>query len=237
MNKFLKIISVVTVLTLAVFFVCACSSNKDIPSDGYSSDEIASKYDDIADGTLSDKPIDSSASVLGFGFSTVDFTFTSADDTVAFSLDKNTFVKIALGGTFYNYIKPGSELSSFEAGYKTARGISLASNSREILAKYGIGDENAVYKKQGDTFYYKPTAGIFSGKLTALYASKDSQSYEILKASDVQKFISLRPSDSAYMNPEDIMSKFSAYSSLVSIDITADEAGGVSELCFYKFDK
>ena len=39
------------------------------------------------------------------------------------------------------------------------------------------------------------------------------------------------------MNPESIMSEFSAYSSLVSIDITADEEGNVSEIVFYKFDK
>ena len=150
--------------------MAACSGEKEIQSDGYSEQEILDKYQNIADDSNSDKPIGSDSSVLGLGFSEVDFTFTSADDTLAFSLDKNSFVKIALGGTFYNYIKPGSELTTFDAGYKTARGMSLANTAKDILTTYGIADENAIFIKPGDTVYYTPTSGKFSGKLTAIYA-------------------------------------------------------------------
>ncbi len=238
MKKYVKILLCICVVCFSFFIMTSCSEEKAAQSDGYSDQEILDKYQDIADDSNSDKPIGSDSSVLGIGFSDVDFTFTSADNTLAFSLDNNSFVKMALGGTFYNYIKPGSELSTFDAGYKTARGISLANKSEDILITYGISDENAIFIKPGDTIYYKPTLGKFSGKLTALYAKENSsEGYKLLKAKDVQKFVYLRPTDSAYMDPESIMSKFSSYSSLVSIDITADEEGNVSEIVFYKFDK
>ena len=94
-----------------------------------------------------------------------------------------------------------------------------------------------VYIAPDDTVYYNPVSSKFSGKLTAVFASKDSVSYDLLESDDVQNFIYLRPTDSAYMNPEGIMSSFSEYTSLVSMDITADEAGNVSEIVFYRFDK
>ncbi len=238
MKKYIKFVFVIALIFLCLFSLSACSGEKEIKSDGYSSDEIIDKYQGIANQTDADKPIDSGASVLGIGFSEVDFTFTSADDTIAFSLDKNSFVKLALGGTFYNYIKPGSELSSFDAGYKTARGVSLETPAKDILSIYGIADENAIFIKPGDTIYYNPTLGKFSGKLTALYALKDGEAqYKLLKSKDIQKFVYERPTDSAYMNPEAILSKFPSYSSLVSLDITADEEGKVSEIVFYRFDK
>lgn len=225
-------------LCLCLCFIAGCSDEEEIKSDGYSEEDILNKYEDISDISNSDKPIDSGASVFGAGFSGVDLTFTSSDDTVAFSLDKNSFVKLALGGTFYNYINPGNELTTFDAGYKTARGISLANKSGDILKTYGITDENAIFIKPGDTIYYTPTLGKFSGKLTAIYALKEGTSdYELLKSKDIEKFVYLRPTDSAYMNTEAIMSKFSSYTSLVSIDIIADEDGNVSEIIFYRFDK
>ncbi len=238
MKKYVKYLFSFLALCLCLCFVAGCSGEKEVKSDGYSEEEILDKYEDISDSSNSDKPIDSGASVLGIGFSEVDLTFTSSDDTVAFSLDKNSFVKMALGGTFYNYINPGSELSTFDAGYKTARGISLANRAGDILTTYGISDENAIFIKPGDTIYYTPTLGKFSGKLTAVYALKDGASdYELLKSKDVEKFVYLRPTDSAYMKTDAVMSKFSSYTSLVSIDITADEEGNVSEIVFYRFDK
>lgn len=238
MKKHIKFISVIALISLCLFSLSACSGEKEATSDGYNSEEILDKYQGIANQADADKPIDSTASVLGIGFSEVDLTFTSADDTIAFSLDKNSFVKLALGGTFYNYIKPGSELTTFDAGYKTARGISLETPAKDILLTYGIADENAVFIKPGDTVYYNPTLGKFSGRLTSLYALKEGESeYKLLKSKDIQKFIYKRPTDSAYMNPETIMSIFPSYTSLVSIDITADEEGKVSELVFYRFDK
>lgn len=229
--------SLLCAITLVCFSFTSCSKEKEVESDGYTDGEIAGKYEDIAGEVLSDKPLGSDASVLGTGFSAVDFTFTSPDDTIAFSLDRNSFVKLASGGTFYNYIAPGNEVVSYEAGYKTARGVSLSTPARDILAKYSISDKNAVYIASGDTVYYNPVNGKFSGKLTAVFASKDSQSYTLLESDDVQKFIYLRPSGSAYMQTESIMQSFSEYSSLVSIDITADETGNVSEIAFYRFDK
>ena len=238
MKKYIKFVSVIALIFLCLFSLAACSAQKEVKSDGYSSGEILDKYQGISDQTETDKPLDSDASVLGIGFSEVDLTFTSADDTIAFSLDKNSFVKLALGGTFYNYIKPGSELSSFDAGYKTARGVSLDTPAKDILSIYGIADENSIYLKMGDTIYYNPTLGKFSGKLTALYAMKDGEAeYKLLKSKDVEKFVYKRPTESAYMNPEAIMSVFPSYTSLVSIDITADEEGKVSEIVFYRFDK
>ena len=224
------------VVVMAVCF-SACSKAGETQSDGYTNEEITQKYDDIVGENNNDKPLGSDASVLGIGFSQVDFTFTSADNTIAFSLDKNSFVKMALGGTFYNYISPGSELVSYDAGYKTARGVSLSDNAKEILTKYGIADEKAVYISPGSTIYYNPIAGKFEGKLTALFASENSLEYKLLGSGDVQKFIYLRPTDSAYMNPNAILEKFSKYTSLVSVDITADKDGHVSEMAFYRFDK
>lgn len=238
MKKYVKYLVSCLMLCLCLCFIAGCSSEKEIKSDGYSEEEILDKYEGIADSSNFDKPLGSDASVLGVGFSEVDLTFTSSDDTVAFSLDKNSFVKMALGGTFYNYINPGSELATFDAGYKTARGISLANKAGDILTTYGIKDENAIFIKPGDTVYYTPTLGKFSGKLTAIYAlEKDGTEYRLLKSNDIQKFVYLRPTDSAYMNTDAIMSKFPSYTSLVSIDITADEDGNVSEIVFCRFDK
>ena len=237
MKKTLRVLSLICVLMLLCTCLCACSKDKEIASDGNNESVISGKYEDIANEILSDKPLGSDASVLGNGFSQVDFTFTSADDTIAFSLDKNSFVKLALGGTFYNYITPGHDVISYDAGYKTARGVSLSTSASDILSKYSIADNNAVYIAPGDTVYYNPVSSKFSGKLTAVFASKDSVSYDLLESDDVQNFIYLRPTDSAYMNPEGIMSSFSEYTSLVSMDITADEAGNVSEIVFYRFDK
>jgi hypothetical protein len=238
MKKYMKSFFLFFALCLSLCFIAGCSGEEEIKSDGYSKDEILDKYEGISNSYNSDKPIDSGASVLGVGFSEVDLTFTSSDDTLAFSLDKNSFVKMALGGTFYNYINPGSELTTFDAGYKTARGISLVNKAGDILTTYGIADENAIFIKPGDTIYYNPTLGKFSGKLTALYAmEEDASVYKLLKSKDIEKFVYLRPTDSAYMNTEAIMSKFPSYTSLVSIDITADEEGNVSEIVFYRFDK
>lgn len=223
-------------IALMSFSACSKNDNDDV---SLNNEDISSKYEDIAGNSLSDKPIDSGASVLGAGFSLVDFTFTSADDTVAFSLDNNSFAKMTIGGTFYNYITPGNQVVTYNAGYKTARGMSLANTAQEFLKKYNIADGNALYIKNGESIYYNPAGLVFSGKLTVLFASKDSVSYEILTSKDVQKFLSVRDAqdNKTYMDPSKITSLFADYNSIVSMDITADQDGNVSEFSMYKFDK
>ncbi len=238
MKKFHSVFCVICVVFLC-FGAVSCSKEPQENPQTPNHEEISSKYDEIAKDIIGDKPIDSGVSVLGNDFSVADFTFTSPDDTIAFSLDKNSFAKLLAGGTFFNYIAPGSEVVTYAAGFKTARGLSLGATTKEFLAKYKIADASALYKKPDDSLYYNPANGVFSGKLTALFASEDSLSYTLLTDDDVQKFLSVRDlkSDGTYMDPKVVTDEFSKYQSIVSMDITADEAGVVSEVAIYKFDK
>lgn len=240
MKNFKKFLSCICAASLCVSLFAACSEEEVIPSDaGYNEEEILSQYDAIIGSAAGDTPLDSGASVLGENFSQVDFTFTSADDTIAYSLDKNSFAKLTSEGTFFDYIAPGSEVETFEAGFKTARGLSLANTAGEFLSKYGITDSNGIYLNPADSVYYAPTAGVFAGKLTALFASDDSVSYYILPGSEVQKFLYERDvfTQGDYIDPVVITSKFPEYASVVAVDITADNTGAVSEVSFYRFDK
>ncbi len=203
--------------------------------------DILDKYDSIADDYYADKPIPSDASVLGEGFSLMDFTFTSADNTVSYSLDINSFGKLLEGGTFFNSIAPDSEseVTSYEAGYKTARGLSLANTASEFMSKYSIGDKNAIYYDASNGNYYNPQQGAFSGKLTALYGSADGISFSILSSEDVQRFIAVRDvySSNAYIDPSKVTELFPEYMTLAVINISADQSGKVSEFVIYRFDK
>ena len=235
MKKFLSVLCVAVVL----LNFAACSKPEQQKEDKKNHDEINKKYEELLNIGSVDTPIDSSGSVLGEDFSVVDFTFTSADDTVAFNLENNSFAKLNQGGTYFNFIAPGSEVMTFEPGFKTARGLTLQNTAGEFLEKYRIADSNALFVKPDDDVYYNPANGNFTGKLTAVYASTDSVSYSLLSSDDVQRFIYKREAimSGAYMDPAKMMSEFSDYESIVSLDITADEAGTVSEVAFYKFDK
>ena len=237
---FKKLLCSACVVLMCVSLFVACSEEETVPSDaGYNEEDILSQYDAIMDNSFLDVPIDSGVSVLGENFSQVDFTFTSADDTIAYSLDKNSFAKLTAGGTYFSYIAPGSEVETFEAGFKTARGLSLANTARDFLSKYGITDSNGIYLNPEDSVYYAPASGVFSGKLTALFVSDDSETYYILPGSEVQKFLYERDafSQGAYIDPGVITAKFPDYTTIVAVDITADNTGAVSEVSFYRFDK
>ena len=233
-----KIVSLLCAAVLLVSFT-SCSKPKPKTENNNKHDEISQKYDELFSDSAVDKPIDSGASILGEDFSVVDFTFTSADDTVAFNLENNSFAKLNQGGTYFNFIAPGTEVMTFDPGFKTARGLSLANTAGEFLKKYKIADSNALFIKPDDSVYYNPANGNFSGRLTVLYGSVDSATYTMLTSDDVQTFIYQRDAvaDGAYMDPSKIMSVFPDFESLVSVDITADEAGTVSEVAFYKFNR
>ena len=167
MIKMQKIFSVILAIIMCLGVVSCSKKDSDKP-ESESTDEIASKYDEIANDVMGDKPIDSGVSVFGDGFSLVDFTFTSADDTVAFSLDNNSFAKLCLGGTFFNYISGGQDVTSYDAGFKTARGLGTGNTAKEFLEKYNIPDENALYKKADEDIFYNPANGQFTGKATVV---------------------------------------------------------------------
>lgn len=235
-----KFISVLCITFMLVSCVSCSDSKQEVkkePAKNY--DEINKKYDEMFGEGNTDKPIGSDVSVLGEDFSMVDFTFTSPDDTVAFNLNDNSFAKMNEGGTYYNTIAPGGEVMTFESGYKTARGLTVQNTAQEFLNTYKIPDGNALFVKPDDDVYYNPANGNFNGRLTVLFGSEDSVTYKMLSSDDVQKFIYARNDivDGAYMDPAKIMNKFSSYKSLVSIDITADEIGNVTEFAMYKFDK
>ena len=235
-----KIISLICVAMLLITFVSCSKAKQDEKSEiEKNHEEINKKYDELFGDVAPDTSIASDVSVLGDEFSMVDFTFTSADDTMAFNLNNNSFAKMNEGGTYYNLIAPGSEVVTYESGYKTARGLTVQNTAGEFINTYKIADENALFVKPQDTVYYNPANGVFSGRLTALFASEDSVSYKPLSSDDVQNFIYTRNdiSDGTYMDPAKIMSNFSSYQSIVSIDITADESGNVTEFAMYKFDK
>ena len=233
-----KILSVILAVLMCLGAVSCSKKGEDMP-EANNTDEIASKYDEIANDVMGDKPIDSGVSVFGDGFSLMDFTFTSADDTVAFSLDNNSFAKLCPGGTFFNYISGGQDVTSYDAGFKTARGMTLGNTAKDFMSKYGIPDGNALYKNADEDIFYNPVNGQFTGKATVIYASKDSVSYALLADDDVQKFLSVRElkSDGTYMDPKVITDEFPDYKSIASMDITTDENGVVSEVAIYKFDK
>ena len=238
MNKCNKFLGVILAVIMCMATVSCSKKGTDKP-DAKSTDEIASKYDEIANDVMGDKPIDSGVSVFGDGFSLMDFTFTSDDDTVAFSLDNNSFAKLCLGGTFFNYISGGHDVVSYDAGFKTARGMALGSTEKEFLSKYNIPDENTLYKRADEDIFYNPANGHFTGKATVVYASKDSMSYAFLTDDDVQKFLSVRElkSDGTYMDPKVITDEFPDYQSIATMDITTDENGVVTEVAIYKFDR
>jgi len=238
MKKFLSFLCVVALIVCTV----SCSKSGKNHSDEKNTmteDEINQKYDDYFGDDKADKPLSSDASVLGEDFSSVDFTFTSADGTNAFNLSNNSYAIISHSGTSFGSLISGEEAMTFDGGYKTARGVGLETSAKEILEKYKISDSNAVFVKPDDSVYYTPTNGVFDGTLTVIFASADSISYGMLPSGDVQKFIYARNSNSggAYVDPNAIMSTFSDYKSIVSIDITANGAGIVERIAFYKFDK
>jgi len=240
MKKIKKTLFLISVFVLCFSCFAACSNNDEIASDGnLNKEQILNKYDAIANETLTDKPIGSDVSVLGSNFSDVDFTFTSSDYTVAYSLDKNSFAKLMPGGTFFNYVNGEAEVETFEPGFKTARGLSLNNTALEFISKYGLSNGNAVYLNPSDSVYYSYTGGNFSGKLTAVFASKDAKNYSMLNSSDVQTFLYQRDdlSKGAYIDPSYILSKFPDYLSISSIDISVDETGTLTEVAFYRFDK
>ena len=226
-------------LVMVVSFV-SCSKKKVKNEKPVSSDaEVTQKYDELFGSYTEDKPIDSGVSILGEDFSDVDFTFTSPDGTMAFSLNDNSFAKLKEGGTYYNSIAPGGEVMSFEAGYKTSRGLDVSNSARDFVNTYKIADKSALFASSDGSVLYNPANGNFTGTLTTLYASKDGESYFALSTKEVEKFIYIRNdiADGAYMDPAKVTGAFESYKSIVSIDITADESGDVSEVAFYKFDK
>ncbi len=233
-----KLLCLVCILALC-FGAVSCAKKQPVTDGSTADGEIAKKYEEIVKYSESDKPLDSDASVLGKDFSLNDFTFTSPDNTLAFTLDRNSFVKLMPGGTFYNYIAPGSQVVSYDAGYKTARGLSVFSAAEEFVGKYSIGDNSAVYKNSNEDMYYTLTNGVFTGRLTAVFASADSLYYRMLSSDAVQKYIYKMNSDSdgTYVNPKVITDLFPEYSSVAVLNVTKDEAGAVSEVSVYRFDK
>ncbi len=237
MSELKKFISLFCAVLICINLVSCAKKGKE--KDDNNHKEISEKYEQIIMNNNEDKPVDSGASILGEGFSVNDFTFTSGDNTLAFSLDKNSFVKLLPGGTFFNYISPGSEVSGYDAGYKTARGLSLLNSSAEYISKYNIKDANALYVNPDDGLFYNPANGNFTGKLTVLFGSEDLLNYKILTDKDVEKYLYKmnEKSDGTYVNPKDITDLFSSYESLAALNITTDTAGTVTEVSIYKFDK
>ena len=230
-------------LVLCVVLLCTlCSCKKEevvVEEPQYNEEEINSKYDDILNSAASDAPIDSGASVFGDKFSSMDFTITNIDDTISYNLDLNSFAKFTLGGTFFNYIAPGNEVETHEPGYKTARGLTLNNTVAEYFEKYGLNDSNTIYLNMEDMTYYAPVNGVFSGRLTALFATSDGINYESLPGEDVQKFLYERDAhaDGAYIEPSKITNLFPQYTTISAMELTADNMGTVYELTIYRFDK
>jgi len=239
MKTFYRFLSLVFCVTL-LCGLCSCTKEEVVVEEpALNEEEINSKYDDILNSAAEDAPIDSGASVIGEKFSPMDFTITNSDGTVSYNLDLNSFAKFTMGGTFFNYIAPGNEVETHEPGYKTARGLTLNNTAAEYFEKYGLDDSNTVYLNSEDMTYYAPVGGVFSGRLTALFATSDGMNYDSLPGGDVQKFLYERDAsaDGSYIDPSKITNLFPQYTTIAALEIAADNVGTVYEVTIYRFDK
>ena len=240
MLKIKKSICMICAVSVCTLTFAACSKDKNTDTaDALDADKINSEYDKIVSSASDDVAL-SDADILGGGFTENDFTVTSPDDTDAFSIDNNSFVKITPTDTYYNYIEPGKSEPEICAGsYKTGKFLGITNSVSDFISAYNITDKSALCKNEAGS-YSSPVNGMFAGKLTVVYGLNKDGVYEEFKTDALKQFLSIRDDNSGgtmYFNPGLITSAFEQYTTIASLDLTVDASGQLTEIVISRFER
>jgi len=220
MINYKKIIACTLAFGMCISFA-ACSDNEEsAPGKELSAEEINSRYEELMSSAEEEpETLPEDYNPIVDSFTTVDFQFTATDDTLAFNIPENSFTKITPAGAFFNFINSENAGETFEGDFKTAKGFSLANTRDEFIASYKIAPE----------YLYTPADGV-----TALgFYSADGITFSVLYPSQVQTVIDMR---NAMAANEDIVATVPDAMTVSVIELTADEAGTMSEYAIWRFD-
>jgi len=237
----IKRISAFALAGIMIVSLSSCSGKKKSEKKDAKDDAaINKKYEQIVNEINSDgqNPYEN----LSFNeqaFSSFDYSlYPPSDETAVFSLEKNSFVKVNLGGTYFNSIAPGNETQMETEQYRTAKGLGILSTAREFIDAYSIEDGKALYKYPGQLEYKALNDGAFEGTLTAVYASEDDGNFKLLEEDELKRFLKIRDenSDGMFFDPNLVNEEFSEYKSLAVLDISVNGIGQIWEFSICRFE-
>ncbi len=208
-------------------------------------EEINQKYDEVINSINSDaKNADSgnpfeNLSFNSEAFSSFDYSlYPPSDEYATHSLDKNTFGKVNLGGTYFNSIAPGNAVYHEAESFKTAKDLTILNTADEFISAYCIENGKAVYKPAGSNEYIALSNGSFTGTLTAVYVSKGDGKFALLGEEETRKFLKIRDENSngMYFDPKLINDAFSDFQSVASLDISVNDINQIYEFSICRFE-
>lgn len=214
MNKWIKIISLVMVLGIAVT-MCGCSDDESGKKTEQTLDEekINKEYDEIMSNAEGYNALPEDYNPIVTEFTNTDFQFTWLDNTNAYNLPYNAYTTILPDKAYVNFINSTNEPILFEGTYQNAKGYSFNNTRDEIIASYNVGSDN-LYVSENDV-------------CTFGFGSTDGVQYSILSQAEVQTAIQVRSSGA------NLVESLPSYHTIAIIDLSADQSGLLSEYKMY----
>ena len=220
MINYKKIIAGISAIGMCFSFA-ACSDNEEsVPGKELSAEEINSQYEELmssSEETPETLPEDYNPIVDSF--TSVDFQFTTTDDTVAFNIPENSYTRITPSGAIFNFINSENEGETFEGEFKTAKGFSLVNTKDEFIASYKIAPDYLCYPAEGITAF-----GFFT---------VDGLNYSVMSPSQVQTVLDMKNS---MADNAEIAASVPDAQTVSVIELASDEAGTMSEYTIWRFD-
>ena len=227
---------------IMAFSFAACSGKKQpVKSEQQqNAEEINRKYDEIINEISSD----AQEAYEGLSFSTEAFSsydyslYPPSDESAVYSIEKNSFAKVNLGGTYFNSITPGTPLYTEAESFKTAKGLTILNTAAEFLNAYAIENGKALYKPTGSNDYLVLSNGIFTGTLTAVYVSKGDGEFALIGEECTRKFLKIRDdnAEGMYFDPILVNEAFSEFESVAVVDLSVNDIGQIYEFSICRFE-
>jgi len=227
---------------IMAFSLSACTS-KDAPAETKpqkNEEEINQKYEQV----LGEIGSDAQTSYEGLSFSSEAFSsydyslYPPSDESAVYSLEKNTFGKVNLGGTYFNSIAPGSEVYMEAESFKTAKGLTILNTAEEFISAYAIENGKALYKPADSGEYQLFSNGSFTGTLTAVYVSHGDGEFALIGEEGTRKFLEIRNKNAngMYFDPALVNEAFSEFESVAVLDISVNDIGQIYEFSICRFE-
>lgn len=229
----------VVMLCMSLFVACSKGGKNNTVISEKSAEQIDKAYDEaINDGKVDE--LEKTSDFVADSFTTFDFSFRTLDNTVAFNLPEDSFVKLTLTAAYFNFTAPGHEVETFDGEFKTAKGLSISASVQDFADAYKLEPTRTLYLDKVNQRYEYPTGWQFVERLSAGFATDGkSEDFVQLSSKELQKILRVRDSNAEgmYFDPELINEALPDYQTIVIMDLCTDDSGALNNVVFYRFDK